>query len=104
MPFCQPLPAPGNAVRTRAGRCDETVVRLLLDAGADPNQANRGGSTALMLAVQQGLDGQPAHPPEVRSLPPLLFASSLFYLFPLCGRVFDPPPFLVFTGHLFPLL
>ena len=63
--------APGNGVRTRASNRDERIVRLILAAGADPNQADRGGTTPIMLAVQHGVDDQPAHTPQVRAFPPL---------------------------------
>ena len=72
--------APGNGVRTRASNRDERIVRLILAAGADPNQADRGGTTPIMLAVQHGVDDQPAHTPQVRAFPPLPLLLVVFFL------------------------
>jgi ankyrin repeat protein len=36
---------------------DPDTVQAVLDIGADPNQSDHNGYTALMYAVQQGLNG-----------------------------------------------
>lgn len=40
-----------NAVLLVAGYTDEDVVKLVLNAGADPTSANNFGHTALHLAI-----------------------------------------------------
>jgi len=47
-------PNRANALKHILDREDKEGVRLLLDAGADPNGTNEGGDTALHWAVWRG--------------------------------------------------